>query len=210
MSYQETEYRGFTIKIEQDTDAGDPRKEWDKLGTMVCFHSRYNLGDDHSFDSPDDLKEFLKEEKAIYLPLFLYDHSGITMSTGTFSCPWDSGQVGIIYLTEKEAIAEYGKDFDAEKIREYLKNGVKTYDHFLTGAVFGWIVEDENDEQLDSCWSYYGHDEIDEKTGCAVQCGRDAIDYRIEQQIKKHSDHLKTQIKNHVPLRLREPMPAFA
>ncbi len=47
-------------------------------------------------------------DKYIILPLFLYDHSGITMSTGPFSCPWDSGQVGWIYASKKTFIDETG------------------------------------------------------------------------------------------------------
>jgi len=47
-------------------------------------------------------------DKYIILPLFLYDHSGITMSTGPFSCPWDSGQVGWIYASKQKFIDETG------------------------------------------------------------------------------------------------------
>lgn len=42
------------------------------------------------------------------LPLYLYDHSGITMSTTTFSCPWDSGRVGMIFCSHEEAVKEWG------------------------------------------------------------------------------------------------------
>ena len=37
-------------------------------------------------------------QKFLMLPLYLYDHSGITMNTTGFSCPWDSGQVGCCLL----------------------------------------------------------------------------------------------------------------
>lgn len=43
-TYEEEEYRGCTIRIEQDDNPESPR-EWDNVGTMVCFHDRYNLGD---------------------------------------------------------------------------------------------------------------------------------------------------------------------
>jgi len=35
----------FELKIEQDTDPMNPRTDWDNLGTMVCFHKLYDLGD---------------------------------------------------------------------------------------------------------------------------------------------------------------------
>ena len=42
------------------------------------------------------------------LPLYLYDHSGITMSISPFSCPWDSGQVGWIYCTPDAISKNFG------------------------------------------------------------------------------------------------------
>ena len=43
------------------------------------------------------------------LPLYLYDHGGITMSTNPFSCPWDDGgQVGWIYASKQKFIDETG------------------------------------------------------------------------------------------------------
>ena len=41
---------GVTVSIEQDGDACNPRTEYDNVGVMVCFHSRYTLGDsDHGW-----------------------------------------------------------------------------------------------------------------------------------------------------------------
>ena len=90
---------------------------------MCCFHKRYSLGDKHSIDNSqfedwDEVEEYLiKEEKAIViLPLYLYDHSGITISTAPFSCNWDSGQIGFIYTTEKR-IKELKVELDDKKIK---------------------------------------------------------------------------------------------
>ena len=95
-----------------DYDAESPR-EWDNAGHMVCWHRHYNLGDKHKFYDPEDFEETAKDWKgndriAVILSLYLYDHSGITMSCSPFSCPWDSGQVGYIYLTRGDAIARVG------------------------------------------------------------------------------------------------------
>ena len=66
------------------------------------------------------------------LPLYLYDHSGITMNTTGFSCPWDSGQVGWIYADKRRIEAEYGKvtPETVEKARQVLEGEVKSYDYF--------------------------------------------------------------------------------
>ena len=45
------------------SDFGNPREN-DNLGTMVCFHGRYNLGDKHNYNS-NDYNSFGEMEKAI-------------------------------------------------------------------------------------------------------------------------------------------------
>ena len=91
------------------------------------------------------------------LPLYLYDHSGITMNTTGFSCPWDSGQVGWIYADKRRIEAEYGKvtPETMEKARQVLEGEVKSYDYFLTGQCYGFQLFRE-DVEVDSCWGFLG------------------------------------------------------
>lgn len=175
--HEET-YRDHTIKILHDPDPENPR-DYDNLGTMSCWHRRYDLGDRHDHDDPRDLlidlcglasdtdqsmnALFARAEKhAIILPLYLYDHSGITMNTTGFHCPWDSGQVGYIHVTLENIRKEYGitrvsRDLRA-RVAEHLRQEVRTYDHYLTGNCYGFIVEKDNDE-VASCWGFLGdHD----------------------------------------------------
>ena len=42
--HDETSFRNYVIKVEQDDMTESPR-EWDNLGTMVCWHRNYDLGD---------------------------------------------------------------------------------------------------------------------------------------------------------------------
>lgn len=183
------------VKIVPDSDPTSPR-DWDNLGTMVCWHRNYNLGDEQPSQSPEDFrmdlacelddtlearlerksdwwedrypagsygserwKEWSREmemdlketvqavldKHIVELPLYLYDHSGITMNTSGFSCRWDSGQVGFIYVTKEKIRKEYGwkriTQARKEKIYRYLKNEVKTYNHYLTGQVYGFKHE---------------------------------------------------------------------
>ena len=50
---------GYKLSVFRDEDAPNPR-EWDNLGRMVCWHRRYNLGDEHSFE---DVEDFLESEE---------------------------------------------------------------------------------------------------------------------------------------------------
>ena len=200
-------YKGYDIEIVQDTDASDPR-EWENFSKMICFHSRYNLGDEHNYNDPDEFKEFIKEQgsKMVVLPLYLYDHSGITMSTGGFSCGWDSGQVGWIY-TDLEKLKNMGHNWKRLtskrklEVNEWLIGDVKTYDQFLTNEVYSYLVEKDGDI-IDSCSGYYGNDH--DKSGLLYQA-KNAIDCHIQDEIKKHTAQLKKWINNHVPLSHRQP-----
>jgi hypothetical protein len=207
-------YKGYEIEIVQDEDAQNPRTEWDNLGTMVCGHRRYNLGDkDAGYDTADfgswaEMRAAIERENkgCIILPLYLYDHSGITMNTTGFSCGWDSGQVGFIYVSRATILKEYGGKIVTEKLRkrvtQYLVNEVATYDDYLTGAVYGYQVLDSEGESIDSCYGYYGYDH--EKSGL-LDAAKSCIDWHIADQKKSHFEQLKTWIKNHVPLQYRSP-----
>ena len=149
------------VSIYHDDNPESPRS-WDNLGTMVCFHSRYSLGDKkHGYRDPSDfIEEWIKphvgRKGAVVLPLYLYDHSGITMSTSAFSCPWDSGQVGWIFVDYDTIRKEYGcKRVTAAvkaKVEEVLRQEVEDYDAYLTGDVYGFIIATEDDDHAYSGW----------------------------------------------------------
>ncbi len=111
----EETHNGYEISIVYDEYPESPR-EWSNMGTMVCFHRRYNLGDDHglSVESAKKLASKVEKSGGVVLPLFLYDHSGITMNTTGFSCPWDSGQVGFIYVDAETIRKEYNVNIVGE------------------------------------------------------------------------------------------------
>lgn len=206
MPYNEPYYverfedRGLRLVVDYDHDPINPRKDYDHAATMVCFHGRYNLGDDHDYNNPDhaiedicgldtddlerddfDATEALNAAPIYWLPLYLYDHSGITMNTTGFSCPWDSGQVGIIYVTKEQADKEWPlqdgetEDQRKERILNYLRGEVAEYDQYLTGDVYFYRIEsidpdeDGDFEYHDSCHGFYGDD-------AAREAGREAIE----------------------------------
>lgn len=124
----------YELKIERDDVFESPRSDYD-IGTMLCHHNRYSLGDEEDistwqileriaeeFDietTNEDGEEVTEEElyervmnidasKGIVLPLSLYDHSGITMSVGVHNS-WDSGQVGFIFATKERLLEHSGR-----------------------------------------------------------------------------------------------------
>lgn len=161
----------YEIEIHYDSDSESPR-EWDNLGTMICQHRRYNLGDKHDYDLSQCKSWFDVQKELGYPPvilnLYLYDHSGITISTKPFSCQWDSGQVGFIFATKEDIIKEYGElnEETIKKTLNVLEGEVETYDQYLRGDVYGFRTYEyytcdrghEHREEVDSCWGFYGED----------------------------------------------------
>lgn len=166
----QTTYKGYSIRIEQDTDPINPRTEIDNAGTMVCFHRRYNLGDVHSM-SIDEAKRFANvcaHRGGIVLPLFLYDHSGLAISNDSFvgrapHASWDSGQVGFIFIDPETIRKEFNVKRITKKIREkataLLRAETETYDRYLKGEVYGYTIQKEGDSledpEVDSCWGFF-------------------------------------------------------
>lgn len=179
--------RPYILFVVPDNEPVNPREEWDNFGTMVCFHKRYTLGDEHDYDNAEeffrklvldktpskdiisyvkdgnadglkleydkaghtwelnaysgyfkkwfteytlpaplkgneaDMREAILEQmqwqelKALadethcILPVYMYDHSGLTINTTGFSCPWDSGLLGWIYASHDKIKEEFGR-----------------------------------------------------------------------------------------------------
>jgi len=201
------EHRGHTINIYPDDMSGeDSPRDWNNLGTMVCFHRRYELGDKHDFSDPDELQTYIKINKALALPLFLLDHSGLWMNTRGFNyCDpgeWDSGQVGIIYVLPATVRKDYNAKRITKRVREstykVLLQEVETYNDYLTGNVYGYMID--GPACNDSCWGYYGD------TGYMISQAKEQIDYSIQAARRAHFDKLKAWIKNQVPLYSRSPL----
>lgn len=186
-------YRGLTIKLYQDPDPNSPR-EWSNLGTVWCKHGRYQLADKHAAPPPDT--------NAVRLPIYLYDHSGITISTKPFSCPWDSGQIGFIYCTYEQIRKEYDLNpgqIPGETIKrviEQLEQEVRTYDQFLRGEVYGYIIEDQYGNHLDSCWGYY---QDESPTADDSHVYREAINVADSEADKIEKIETETQIAECCP-----------
>ena len=96
----------------------------------------------------------------VVLPLYLYDHSGLTMNTTGFSCPWDSGQVGWIYVSNEAVLKEFGGETmtadTRQKAEDLLRGEVEVYDAYLRGECYGFELY-KNGELSDSCWGFMGN-----------------------------------------------------
>ena len=253
--------RPYLLQVMVDDEPENPRGEEDNLGHMVCWHRRYNLGDEHRYENPNDFlkdlvrrtvsgdaildyvrsgksdtvrlsesypvpgeggtfdgqmagksaedcmvsgvrvegydrhaKEWYEEElfaggleeqkqevvdclldrmadqdlltlarkENIILPLYLYDHSGLSISVSGFvghavHAEWDSGQVGWVYATTGDIRSVYGSvsPENREMAEWCLQSEVKRYDYYLSGQCYGVRLY-ENGEETESIRGFFG------------------------------------------------------
>lgn len=139
------------LVIYLDEDPCNPR-EWDNLSKIITNHKRYDFANE-SLISPkkyDSWDELYNEIEKIYEPvivetIYMYDHSGITLSLSPFNCPWDSGRLGFIIVTKADFEKEFGitketseKEYNdcIKQALEVLKAEFKHYKHYAQGDVF--------------------------------------------------------------------------
>lgn len=150
------------LKIIQDSDF-NPRVDQDNLGTIYSWHSRYALADKKDWKSKetfqlhkndyisakDAVESNTTKENVVIIPLYIYDHSGITISSSPFDCRFDSGQFGFITVTKEKLRQEFGckriTKSIIQKAKEILESEIKAFDHYLTDNQYSFTIE-ENEE----------------------------------------------------------------
>ena len=203
-------YLWYDIEISQDNFPDSPRTD-SNLWTMLCNHWRYDLWDDkleshwesfwqdfmihinNDYDISDNdelnsrdyqkIETWIKNE-VVFFPLYLYDHSWITMKTGPFQCQFDSWMVWYIYATKSD-IREWNDitcvhSHHIEDTKRLLENEVKQYDKYLTGDIYEFNIKllDER------CWWFESEED-------AFTEAKDIIESQDpEGKIMKESDRI--------------------
>jgi len=179
---------GYTVNVTHDETPESPRS-WSNLGIMVCRHRRYTLGDSQiadyylnrngdsiGIDSKASFQEWQEElsgdKIALILPIFMYEHGGISLSTSSYGDKWDSGQVGYIFATRTQIKNEYNVKNITKKtlelVSEVLTAEVEVYGKYVNGSCYHYEVMDGS-ETVDSCGGYY---DVDEAFDCGTQTAK--------------------------------------
>lgn len=77
------------------------------------------------------------------MPLYVYDHSGVTYSTSPFSCRWDSGQVGWVFTTRYDFAQWRDCTFNEEEAMKVIKSEVEYWDYYATGQAYQYMLEEK-------------------------------------------------------------------
>jgi len=145
-----------------DNDPVSPR-EFTNFGKILYTSSRYALGDEQA--SAEEINFILNSKDYISLPVYVYIHSGIALNTTGFSCPWDSGMSGIIYVSKDRVREDFKKKLISKKlyniVLDILKSEVDVYGKYLNGEVYGYEIINDDGDVVDSCYGYYGSEEAE-------------------------------------------------
>lgn len=160
-----------TLIVDNDDFSNSPRDD-DNMSRIIFFGNHRHFGDAHNVDNSNcnswnDVyqeisKYFGRKDIAFIMPIYGYSHSGLTISTTPFSCPWDSGQLGFAVML-KSAIRE---NWSIKRINKYyqseaigiVEGEVRTLDTYISGEVYCFTIENEDGEVEDSCGGFYGED----------------------------------------------------
>lgn len=223
---EQYEHEGIDVQIRWDHDPEfcNPRTSHEcNIGVMVCWHPDYILGDQQisgsggavetvfetetgrtDFDSMRHIARYLTFARGarVVIPLYLYDHSGISMSAGRpnpFDNPtvkrdefgqglgWDTSMVGFIYDDPDLVIRGCGDpnykppDYagtQQEWLAEQLLAEVKEYDRWLRGEVYYYVVADGTPEE-DSCGGFIGDEWVKEAANEAAKYAAKARAKRV-------------------------------
>ncbi len=152
---------GRKVEIWQDPHSESPR-EYITDSKFWTWHRRYSSPDKHDRSEP----MYQLPPDTIGIKVWMYDHSGVTYAAADhnpFHCPWDSGQVGWIFISRADARKRLGvkrlTKKHVDQIRTQLIQEVEVYSMWASGEVYGFTVYDNDGEPADSCGGFYGCDE---------------------------------------------------
>jgi hypothetical protein len=154
-------HNGRTINIFQDECIFSPREN-DNICIFHIAHRRYSFGDKNYNDAESihAAEAEARQNGSVILPLYMYDHSGQTISLNGDRYPyndrWDAGQVGFVEVPKKAMLENWGKKNFTQKLKakavEVAESEVEEMDSFMRGEVYGYSINDVED----SCWGFIG------------------------------------------------------
>lgn len=165
------EYKNYLINVYQDTDCESPRDSCDftshfwNNSRRYTFDSRRESSIEDIVDEKGLSKDFI--DSHIFVKVYIYSHSGESISTSSFGDPWDSGMFGILAEDKDEIRKEFGVKRISKKLHQMiidrLEREVEEVNQWLQGECYGYEITPLGDTEdvLDSCWGLIGdyHDE---------------------------------------------------
>ena len=207
----------LTVELHLDDD-GDQESplEWNEWLIWANFERNYTSHSEYA--DPEEAMADAKENGYLIFNLYRFEHGAVAYKVGEsnpFSCPWDSGQVGYVFVDKAKARKEWMWQRISKKrldqLEQTVRNICETFSAWANGEIYGYIVRDADDEILESCWGYYGGDDRDYCMKEGVRMAEHLVKQAREQELAEakaareyRAHRIKAFITNHVPLDIRQ------
>lgn len=216
---------GLIGRLTMDIDecAESPR-EWDNVATIVSEGGNWDISDEGWRMSAEEFAEFLHKKLdkkcpeikgltdidhivncgsaknyIVCKPIYMYDHSGQTISLSPFGCPWDSGCCGYIFVFKDKILNEFERateDNWRDIANEIIQSEIDTYDYYIQGEVYGYCLEEghtveHKDLVTGAIWTSTEYETVDSCCGFYGDCSSDILhaalgdEWEIIEEIKE-------------------------
>ena len=177
-------YKGYVIRIDydmRDYTTESPvqeapmgymifpvraQRDWGGLGDEACGIHWIDT-DEHSVD--DYASELAESEGGIYHSedIRAYSHSGVRLYLANgenlpvnVRCQWDSGAIGLLVITKKQAEREQFNDEPEYKMRGILDSYFSYITAWCNGEYHKYSIYDKDGGEIDDLGGYCGNDDI--------------------------------------------------
>ena len=152
MQLHQFEHNGLQYSVES-VESYQEYLQFLKLCSPLRFYApkAQHWGNVTEKEYKEDKKSFLFSET-----IYGYSHGGMTVSLAPYGCPFDSGVLGVCYVS-KRSLRDYSnmKRLSQKRIEQYkplyadmLKKDFGKYKRFIEGSLYNIIVTDEDGESL--------------------------------------------------------------
>jgi hypothetical protein len=184
------QHAGLRVEIVYDERTGSPR-DVDPIGTVIGWARDLKLGErqvDLECTSRDAIIADLRRDGArVILPLYYSSHGP--------QCRLDIGESldddalksssGVVYVTAEKLRREFAvkriTSAVLDKAKRLLTLEISDYSHYLTGAVYGYVIRDWLKDALARDYGFYGLDACEsEANSIAEDCATQEEAERVE------------------------------
>ena len=217
---------GLIGRLTMDIDgcAESPR-EWDNVATIVSKSGNWDISDEGWRMNVEEFVKFLHKKLdrkcpeikglkdidhivncgsaknyIVCKPIYMYDHSGQTISLSPFGCRWDSGCCGYIFVFKDKILKEFpdkNNDNWRDKAEEVIKSEIDIYDDYIQGEVYGYCLEEghtveHKDLVTGAIWTSIEYEVIDSCCGFYGDCSLDILyaalgdDWEVVEEVKEY------------------------
>lgn len=150
------------LLIERDECASSPSEWGDDNLFIVANHRQFYVpvpGEKRIAEDAEELvKRFTRTHWAFLVEAYI--HGGVVLAmAGERDFPdrrWDVSLVGYVFAAKKEWRM-------SKTARKAARGLIETWNQYLSGDVWMYIIKDDEDECIDSCGGFYGEKECREE-----------------------------------------------